>query len=83
MTSHAPRRRYVFDDTLTSTMRAKRDCAGLLKALRTVHGHPPADVAVSTRALPKFVPAAYEQSYCGSPGAMMAEVMGDVSGWRS
>jgi hypothetical protein len=52
----------------------KRACARHLKDLRRAHEEPPADVAVSTRGLPKFVAPILEQSYCTSPAALCAEL---------
>jgi hypothetical protein len=53
---------------------AKRACARHLKDLRRAHGEPPPDVKVGKVAIPKFVPAMIEQSWCTSPAALCAEL---------
>jgi hypothetical protein len=55
-------------------MQAIRSSARHLKDLRRAHKQPPADVAVNTRGVPKFVPPIIEQSYCTSPAALCAEL---------
>ena len=67
-----PRRRRPKVDTERAA--AKRACARHLKDLQRAHEEPPADVAVSTRGLPKFVAPILEQSYCTSPAALCAEL---------
>jgi len=72
MTASVPRRRPPKVDTKRAE--AKRACARHLEDLRRAHEEPPADVAVSTRGLPKFVAPILEQSYCTSPAALCAEL---------
>jgi hypothetical protein len=72
MTASVPKRRKPKGDTARA--KAKRACARHLEDLRRAHEAPPADVAVSTRSLPKFVAPILEQSYCTSPAALCAEL---------
>ena len=72
MTASVPCRRPPKVDT--ERTEAKRACARHLKDLRRAHSEPPADAAVSTRGLPKFVAPILEQSYCTSPAALCAEL---------
>jgi hypothetical protein len=58
----------------TARAKAKRACERHLKDLRRAHEAPPANAAVSTRGLPKFVAPILEQSYCTSPAALCAEL---------
>ena len=58
----------------TERMEAIRSSARHLKDLQRAHKRPPADVAVNTRGIPKFVPPIIEQSYCTSPAALCAEL---------
>ncbi|HSU98923.1 MAG TPA: hypothetical protein VLI91_02350 [Roseiarcus sp.] len=51
-----------------------RSCARHLKDLRRAHRRLPAEMAVNTRGIPKFVPAIIEQSWCTSPAALCAEL---------
>ena len=55
-------------------MEAIRSSARHLKDLQRAHKRPPADVAVKTRGVPKFVPPIIEQSYCTSPAALCADL---------
>ena len=54
-----------------------RACGRHLDDLRRAQRQPPANVAVSERGVPKFVPLIIEQSYCTSPAALCAE-LGEV-----
>jgi hypothetical protein len=58
----------------TERAEAIRSCARHLKDLHRAHKHPPADVRVNTRGLPKFVSPILELSYCTSPAALCAEL---------
>jgi hypothetical protein len=58
----------------TERAEARRSSARHLRDLHRAHKHPPADVRVNTRGLPKFVPAILELSYCTSPAALCAEL---------
>jgi hypothetical protein len=58
----------------TERAEAIRSSARHLKDLHRVHKHPPADVRVNTRGLPKFVSPILELSYCTSPAALCAEL---------
>ena len=71
-TEFVPRRRRPKVDTERAA--AKRACARHLKDLQRAYEEPTADVAVSTRGLPKFVAPILEQSYCTSPAALCAEL---------
>lgn len=51
-----------------------RSSARHLKDLRRRHKHPPGDVPVNERGVPKFVPPIVEQSYCTSPAALCVEL---------
>ena len=51
-----------------------RSCARHLKDLRRAQRQPPANVPLSEREVPKFVPPITEQSYCTSPAALCAEL---------
>jgi hypothetical protein len=70
--SPPPRRRPPKVDTERAL--AIRACARHLKDLRRAHSQRPAQVAVNTRGLPKFVAPILEQSYCTSPAALCAEL---------
>jgi hypothetical protein len=58
----------------TERAEAIRSSARHLKDLLRAHKHPPADVRVNTRGLPKFVSPILELSYCTSPAALCAEL---------
>jgi hypothetical protein len=51
-----------------------RSCARHLRDLRRAQKHPPADVPVNERGVPKFVAPIIEQSYCTSPAALCVEL---------
>ena len=62
----------------TERVKAERACARHLQDLRRAHEEPPAEAAVNTRGLPKFVAPILEQSYCTSPAALCAELSDEV-----
>src|ERR1700734_196817 len=73
MTTSPPRRRRP-PKVDTERAEAIRSSARHLKDLQRAHKHPPADVRVNTRGLPKFVSPILELSYCTSPAALCAEL---------
>ena len=73
MAASTPRRRRP-PKVDTERMEAIRSCSRHLKDLQRAHKRSPADVAVNTRGVPKFVPPIIEQSYCTSPAALCAEL---------
>jgi hypothetical protein len=58
----------------TERAEAKRACASHLRDLQLAYHEPPADVAVPSRTVVRFVPPILEQSYCTSPAALCAEL---------
>ena len=73
MTASQPRRRRP-PKIDTERALSMRSCARHLKDLRRAQKRPPANVPVSERGAPKFVPPIIEQSYCTSPAALCAEL---------
>jgi len=72
MTASKPRRKAPKTDT--ERAEAAKACARHLKDLRRVHGRPPADVAVRSVAIPKWVNPVPSASWCTSPAQLCAEL---------
>ncbi|HEY1780334.1 MAG TPA: hypothetical protein VGG79_07870 [Roseiarcus sp.] len=75
MTTSPPTRRPPKLDTERAL--AIRASTRHLNDLRRAQRQPPANVAVSERGVPKFVPLIIEQSWCTSPAALCAD-LGEV-----
>jgi len=59
----------------TDHQRAIRACRRHLKDLRAAHTRPPADVVISSRAIPVRIAPVEIASFCSSPANLCAELI--------